>query len=150
MIYFPMIFLLTYLKVKNKGFQPLLESHRHLLARRKTSTCCKGSHFSTIAPRNSKKNNTESGFIAESSFNAESNLMLSTLPALYKRGIAKMLFLSICFQSFITLISWNEKPSLSSTASFRSSIVFSFKFIASEANASRDSESSKYSIPSPS
>ena len=28
-------------------------------------------------------------FIAESSFNAESNLMLSALPALYKRGIAK-------------------------------------------------------------
>ena len=94
--------------------------------------------------------NTETGFIAESSFITESNLMLSTLPALYKRGIAKMLFLSICFQSFTTLISWNEKPSLSSTASFSSSIVFSFLAIAREAKASKVSGLSKYSIPSPS
>ena len=46
--------------------------------------------------------NTETGFIAESSFITESNLIETPLPALYKRGIAKMLFLSICFQSFTT------------------------------------------------
>ena len=48
-----------------------------------------------------KKNNGESG-LSQKAVNAESNLIETPLPALYKRGIAKMLFLSICFQSFTT------------------------------------------------
>ena len=47
--------------------------------------------------RNKEKKIIIQNPVAESSFNAESNLIETPLPALYNRGIAKMLFLSICF-----------------------------------------------------
>ena len=47
--------------------------------------------------------NKETG-LSQKAVDAESNLIETPLPALYKRGIAKMLFLSICFQSFTTLM----------------------------------------------
>jgi hypothetical protein len=42
------------------------------------------------------KFNTDTGLL-QKALDAESNLIETPLPALYKRGIAKMLFLSICF-----------------------------------------------------